>query len=102
MVPLPVRAVLGGRRRQPISLPSIPFLFVLGYWVIGYTCFVLGFVCRVFKQTSEVSAYLSCSRYNMDLFFYQIGLSSVYQSYLVTTQLIISKALRKNIPQNVL
>ena len=22
-----------------------------GYWVIGYTCFVLGFVCRVFKDT---------------------------------------------------
>ena len=36
----------------------------------------------------------------MDLLFYQIGLSSVYHPYLVTTQLIGSNALRrKEIPQ---
>jgi hypothetical protein len=36
----------------------------------------------------------------MDLAFYQIGLSSVYHPYLVTTQLIGSNALRrKEIPQ---
>ena len=36
----------------------------------------------------------------MDLDFYQIGLSSVYHPYLVTTQLIVSNALRrKEIPQ---
>jgi hypothetical protein len=31
-------------------------------------------------------AYLSCSCHNMDLVFYQIGLSSVYPPYLITTQ----------------
>ena len=35
----------------------------------------------------------------MEMVFYQIGLSSVYQPYLVTTQLIDSNALRKEIPQ---
>ena len=45
-------------------------------------------------------AYLSCSCHNMDLVFYQIGLSSVYHPYLVTTQLIGLKSLRKKeIPQ---
>ena len=33
----------------------------------------------------------------MDLVFYQIELSSVYYLYLVTTQLIVSNALRKKI-----
>jgi hypothetical protein len=35
----------------------------------------------------------------MDLVFYQIGQSSVYHPYLVTTQLIGSNALMKEIPQ---
>ena len=43
--------------------------------------------------------HLSCSCHNMDLVFYQIGLFSVYHPYLVTTQLIGSNALRKEIPQ---
>ena len=33
------------------QLPSIPFPFVSVYWVIGYTCFELVFVCRLFKGT---------------------------------------------------
>ena len=41
-----------------------------------------------------IFVYLICSCHNMDLFFYQIGLSSVYHPYLVTTQLIGSNALR--------
>ena len=49
---------------------------------------------------SFLFAYLSCSCHNKDLVFYQIGLSSVYHPYLVTTQLIGSNALRmKEIPQ---
>ena len=41
------------------------------------------------------SAYLSCSCHNMNLVFHQIGLSSVYHPYLVTTQLIGSNILRR-------
>ena len=49
---------------------------------------------------SFLFAYLSCSCHNMDLVFYQIGLSFVYSPYRVTTQLIGSNALRsKEIPQ---
>ena len=49
---------------------------------------------------SFLFAYLSCSCHNMDLVFYQVGLSSVYQPYPVTTQLIGSSSLkRKQIPQ---
>jgi hypothetical protein len=45
-------------------------------------------------------SYLSGSCHNMDLVFYQIGLSSVYHPYLVKTQLIGSNALRmKEIPE---
>ncbi|CDQ62940.1 unnamed protein product [Oncorhynchus mykiss] len=45
-------------------------------------------------------AYLSCSCHNMDMVFYQIGLSSsVYHPYLVTTQLIGLNSLRNKIPQ---
>ena len=50
--------------------------------------------------TVVLFAYFSCSCHNMDLVFYQIGLSSVYHPYLVTTQLIVSNTLRrKEIPQ---
>ena len=45
-------------------------------------------------------AYLSSSCHNMDLVFYQIGPSSTYHPYLVTTQLIGSNALgSEEIPQ---
>jgi hypothetical protein len=40
-------------------------------------------------------AYLSCCCHNIDLVFYQIGLSSVYHPFLVTTQLTGSNALRR-------
>ena len=43
---------------------------------------------------------MSCSCHNMDLVFYQIGLSFVYHPFLVTTQRIGLNALRrKEIPQ---
>jgi hypothetical protein len=49
---------------------------------------------------SFFSAYLSCSFHNMNLVFYQIGLSSVKHPYVVTTQLIGSNAFRwKELPQ---
>ena len=54
-------------------------------------------VCN--DRLSFLFAYLSCSCHNMDLVFYQIGLSSVYHPYLVTTQLIGSNALSKVITQ---
>ena len=40
-------------------------------------------------------AYLNISCHNMDLVFHQIGLSSIYHLYLVTTQLIGSKVFKK-------
>ena len=51
-----------------------------------------------FSRMTDLSfhfAYLCCSCHNMDLVFYQIGLSSEYHPYLVTTQLIASNAIRR-------
>ena len=44
---------------------------------------------------SFLFAYLCCSCHNMDLVFFQLGLSSVYLPYVVTTQLIGSNAFRR-------
>ena len=45
----------------------------------------LTFMSKSNNGLSFLFAYFSCSCHNMDLVFYQIGISSVYPSYLVTT-----------------
>ena len=55
----------------------------------------LSFMSESNDGLSFLFAYLSCSCHNMDLVFYQIGLSSVYHPYLVTTQLLGSNALKE-------
>jgi hypothetical protein len=60
-------------------------------------CLLLEF-CEAFIWAaiwSEVTCKLFASCHNVDLVFYQIGPTSVYQPYLVTTQLIGSNALRR-------
>jgi hypothetical protein len=62
-------------------------------FIIALDGFWLTFMSSSNDGLSFILAYLSCSRHNMDLVFYQIGLSSIYHPYLVTTQLIGSNTL---------
>ena len=73
------------------TLKSLKFKI---YFDLFNTCLVTTWfhMCyfRVLMSSVLLFAYLSCSCQNMDLVFYQIELSSVYQPYLVTTQLMFS------------